>query len=660
MALNASGNISLAGSVDGESVALELGRAPFDEITLNDTDVRTLLAVPAGTIGMQVAYAKSRVLSRNITLTNNQLEFVLAPNIISGYTAGTTAVTLTINSGVYVYSDNTGRAGLTVTGFAAGDTVSIVNNGYIIGKGGDGGYVGATNAQSDSFGIGTYDPTKLGLPGGPALKINNDVTITNNSYIAGGGGGGAAGFWNRNSSGIPTGGTGGGGAGGGRGGGCRGSRDGTFSNFTLTQPYIAGGAPGQNGQDGQSNSNFPNRGSGGGRILPGTGGAGGYYVGTSRFNSIASGGGGGGGYGGTSENGGNGGSANSVGANGAGASPNGAGGGGGGWGGAGGDSAAAIGGAGGASIQSNNNAIYFVSTGTLYGAISGNAFIGNVSLSTNTTNYTFNPAKVTGYVAGQTKATLIVNSGVYLYSTATATPALTVSGWAAGDQVTIINNGFIMGMGGSALLGPTAGTVGGSAISLGVNCVIINNSFIGGGGGSGTSGRGGGGGGAGGGNGGLGDDGAGGTAAGVGGGPGLSGTAGGATGDKSFYGHGGGGGRIMPGTGGAGGARGFQNFSTMGGRGGGAGGGGGGTENGGGGGAGGSAGSAGGIGEPDPGVVGGLASAGGGGGGGYGASGGSSRTFLGTLAGGAGGKAIALNGFTATLTVPGTTYGAVS
>jgi hypothetical protein len=220
MPLNASGNLSLAGSVLGESIALELGRAPTAEISLNDTDVRTLLAIPAGAIGMLTAFSKSRVLTSNITLNNNQLEFVLAPNIVSGYTAGSTAVTLTVNSGVYVYSDNTGRAGLTVTGFAAGDSISIVNNGFIIGRGGN----GANSPSSGALGQGI-----AGSPGGPAMRINNDVTITNNSYIAGGGGGGATSL----GAGI-----GGGGAGGGTGGADLG---------LSSRVGGAGGAPGSAG-----------------------------------------------------------------------------------------------------------------------------------------------------------------------------------------------------------------------------------------------------------------------------------------------------------------------------------------------------------------------------------------------------------------------------
>jgi len=52
MALNPSGPISLAGSVTGQSIAVELSQAPFSVISLNDTNVRTLAGVPTGAITM--------------------------------------------------------------------------------------------------------------------------------------------------------------------------------------------------------------------------------------------------------------------------------------------------------------------------------------------------------------------------------------------------------------------------------------------------------------------------------------------------------------------------------------------------------------------------------------------------------------------------------
>lgn len=94
---------------------------------------------------------------------------------------------------------------------------------------------------------------------------------------------------------------------------------------------------------------------------------------------------------------------------------------------------------------------------------------------------------------GTSAATITVASGVYISSTSTATPALTIDGsWPNGISVT--NNGFILGMGGAGGQGGSNANVGlpglpgGPAISLGVNATLINNGTIGGGGGGGGGG----------------------------------------------------------------------------------------------------------------------------------------------------------------------------
>ena len=71
-----------------------------------------------------------------------------------------------------------------------------------------------------------------------------------------------------------------------------------------------------------------------------------------------------------------------------------------------------------------------------------------------------------------------VAGGVYIYSTGTGTPALTINGsWPGG--ISLVNNGFIMGQGGvGGSGGPTnvSGGNGGVAISLGVSCTITSSS----------------------------------------------------------------------------------------------------------------------------------------------------------------------------------------
>lgn len=60
MTLNASGPISLGGSTAGQSINLELGQSATAQVSLNDTNVRTLAGVASGAIVMPTDfYGKS-------------------------------------------------------------------------------------------------------------------------------------------------------------------------------------------------------------------------------------------------------------------------------------------------------------------------------------------------------------------------------------------------------------------------------------------------------------------------------------------------------------------------------------------------------------------------------------------------------------------------
>ena len=82
---------------------------------------------------------------------------------------------ITVNSGIYVYSDSTATAALTIGGFNAASTISITNSGFILGCGGGGG-----NSRSS------------GAAGGKAIEASGFLLIIDTSagWIGGGGGGG--------------------------------------------------------------------------------------------------------------------------------------------------------------------------------------------------------------------------------------------------------------------------------------------------------------------------------------------------------------------------------------------------------------------------------------------------------------------------------------
>ena len=254
MALNPSGPISLAGTTPGQSVQLELGGSGTTQISMNDTSVRTLAGVSSGAISMNNFYGKSSRVALSYIISSNTQELTINPTSIPGYIAGISDITITVNPGIYVWSDSTSVPGLAIGSATSGDTITLVNNGYIIGRGAD----GTTIDPSGS-------PNFLAFPGengGPALLLNFPVTINNtnsSAYIAGGGGSGAG--FRRNDSAA----AGGGGAGGGFGG--------TRSNATPSAGG-SGGAIGQSGGDAVKTSpiRYTYGGGGGGRILPGVGG----------------------------------------------------------------------------------------------------------------------------------------------------------------------------------------------------------------------------------------------------------------------------------------------------------------------------------------------------------------------------------------------------
>lgn len=111
-----------------------------------------------------------------------------------GSPSGVVEATLTITTDGICYS-NSSIAALTISGFAAGSKITVINNGYIIGKMGAGG-----GSEQDG------DPATTPW----TMTIGNDIILDNTygNIFAGGGGGGGGGH-----SPIVNGGAGGAGAG---------------------------------------------------------------------------------------------------------------------------------------------------------------------------------------------------------------------------------------------------------------------------------------------------------------------------------------------------------------------------------------------------------------------------------------------------------------
>ena len=210
MTLPSSGNpISLS------QVNQELRLSSTATISLDNSSVRSLFGAGSSpaSINMDSGHSKEYRTTVSYTFTTHTSNFRLGISALSGYVSASTTATVTINSGIYLYSTTTGTPALTIgdytsavgsgVGYGSGDIVNITNNGYILGMGGAGG-----SSTYDGGNPGT--PGQDGSAGGIGLSLTGtgSVNITNNGHICGGGGGGG-------SSSKPGGGGGGGGAGGG-------------------------------------------------------------------------------------------------------------------------------------------------------------------------------------------------------------------------------------------------------------------------------------------------------------------------------------------------------------------------------------------------------------------------------------------------------------
>lgn len=175
----------------------ELGKAATAGITLNDSNVRVLLGRPtaATSIDLAMAYSKSDRTAISLYATNVN-DYNVWNNRGGTYRAGKSDITLTVTG--TVSASSTGVYALdTGTGWTSGDTITIVNNGTIIGATGATGAYGTGGAGGRGRPIATGSATAgnpgsaggAGGTGGPSLFAQWPIRMYNNGSIYGGNGG---------------------------------------------------------------------------------------------------------------------------------------------------------------------------------------------------------------------------------------------------------------------------------------------------------------------------------------------------------------------------------------------------------------------------------------------------------------------------------------
>ena len=183
MALPASGAISL------NQVNVELGNAGTASINMGSAAVRGLFGVASGAISMSDGYGKSNTFA--FSITSSQTNANLRTLAVNAGWNQSIKVVATINGGVVMTSDTVGTPGLTING-SWPNGIELVNNGTIVGRGGNGGVGGAGGTGPASVDDSTAG--SAGSAGGLALTISVAASIRNNGTIAGGGGGGGGGY----------------------------------------------------------------------------------------------------------------------------------------------------------------------------------------------------------------------------------------------------------------------------------------------------------------------------------------------------------------------------------------------------------------------------------------------------------------------------------
>jgi hypothetical protein len=262
------------------------GIAPDVDLTPGSTTVLTGIYMSAlgkvVALDVQSGFNGTSLVS-NLTIAQNTVNLNIFQLV--GSPAAAVNLTVTIPAGIRVIATDPQSPAIDFRGFTGGSVITLINRGFILGRGGNGGNGGANGASGSTK--TSFNSGSRGRQGGNAIEgpgSGNTLNINNVGFIwGGGGGGGGGGAANPGLGQDSNGGGGGGGAGGSIGG------DGGDSGVTGSN------VEGNNGGDGTWLTSGANGagGTGTGAVAGLTGGNGGDWgaAGSAGTNGFSAGGG---------------------------------------------------------------------------------------------------------------------------------------------------------------------------------------------------------------------------------------------------------------------------------------------------------------------------------------------------------------------------------
>jgi hypothetical protein len=172
--------LPLSGPLSADDINAELMAPPLSTTALNDPPVRVLFTRPITESEISYDHGHGKFISMYIPYvppSGGAYGLNLRQMAIEGGWNQNAYVEVTISASTVILSNSTSIPALTIDG-AFPNGAKLINNGIIMGRGGNGG----------QGGNGSW-----GAAGGPGVNVSTPIIIENNGTIGGGGGGGGGG-----------------------------------------------------------------------------------------------------------------------------------------------------------------------------------------------------------------------------------------------------------------------------------------------------------------------------------------------------------------------------------------------------------------------------------------------------------------------------------